>query len=289
MIGTKKPHFAFVKESIARRFQRSDKKTKKAPMSNFSKRRVFVIAVLVLSIVLFVSQYQFGRSGIYVAVILAVLTDIFLYFAVKDDIKGNFSWKIFILPTLYSLSFGLFYFLIPARLLARGVLTILFAFGLYSLYLSQNIFIIGSVRTIALLSGARIVSFVIALISFFFLTNIALTLHLFILPLLLIMAVYTYPLIYHCLWTYNLQKTATGIPVWVGLLTVCLLEVMAGLWFWPSSPTVSALFLTGFFYTLVGLSHVWLERRLFRGVLWEYVWVGVVVFFVLMLFTPWGR
>jgi hypothetical protein len=72
-------------------------------------------------------------------------------------------------------------------------------------------------------------------------------------------------------------------------MTVLLLEAAGALWFWPSSPTVIALFLTGFFYTLVGLSHVWFERRLFKGVLWEYVWVGVVVFFVLNLFTHWGQ
>ena len=68
-----------------------------------------------------------------------------------------------------------------------------------------------------------------------------------------------------------------------------MIEIAAVVWFWPSTPTVIALFLAGFFYTIVGISHVWFEKRLFRGVMWEYVWVGATVCFVLLLFTSWGK
>jgi len=76
---------------------------------------------------------------------------------------------------------------------------------------------------------------------------------------------------------------------WAGVVTLCLVELASVAWFWPSSPTVIALFLAGILYTMVGLSHVWFDKRLFRNVMWEYVWVGVIVFFVLLLFTSWGR
>jgi hypothetical protein len=144
-------------------------------------------------------------------------------------------------------------------------------------------------RTIALLSGARIVSFVITLISYFFLANIVYSLHVTIFLVILIVLIYTYCLIYASLWTYNLQKTVQSVGIWVSALTVCLVETATILWFWPSSPTVIALFLAGFFYTVVGLSHVWFERRLFKGILWEYVWVGCITFFVLILFSSWGK
>jgi hypothetical protein len=79
------------------------------------------------------------------------------------------------------------------------------------------------------------------------------------------------------------------MQTWVFALSVALVEVATLLWFWPSSPTVIALFLAGFFYTIVGLSHMWFERRLFKGILWEYVWVSCITFFVLILFTQWGK
>lgn len=274
-------------QSITQRLQ-GPKKGRKTIRFSLDKRKKFVVAVTILSGVLFVSQFQFGASGIVFPVLLSVLTNIFLWWAIKDDLKENFTLNVFILPFMYSLAFGLFYFLVPARLLSRFILTGLYAFGLYSLFLSQNIFVVGSIRTIALMSGARIVSFVVTLVSFFFLSNIVLTLHLFVVPLIAIMFIYTYLLSYQSIWTYTLQKVAQPLWLWVLALTLCIVQAAVVLWFWPSNPTVIALFLTGLFYTVVGLSHVWFERRLFRGVLWEYVWVSVVVFFVLLLFTTWG-
>ncbi len=274
--------------SLGNRLQ-GQKKGRKTIQLVLDKRQKFIIAVVSLSIVLFIAQFQFGTSGLLGPIILSLLTMLLLWWAIKGDLKGNFQISVFILPFFYSLAFGLFYFLVPTRLLSRVVLTGLYAFGLYSLFLSQNIFVVGSIRTIALLSGARIVSFVITLVSFFFLSNIIFTFHLFIFPLIIVIFIYTYLLMYQSIWSYALQKTTVSLLLWVLALTLCVVEVSVMLWFWPSNPTVIALFLTGIFYTVVGLSHVWFERRLFRGVLWEYVWVGVVVFFVLILFTSWGK
>ncbi|MBP6882581.1 MAG: hypothetical protein KBC15_03440, partial [Candidatus Levybacteria bacterium] len=105
-----------------------------------------------------------------------------------------------------------------------------------------------------------------------------------------LMVLYTFPLAYQSLWSYAPAKTPNRqLLEWAGGLTLCMIEIAAVLWFWPSTPTVIALFLAGFFYTIVGISHVWFEKRLFRGVMWEYVWVGATVCFVLLLFTSWGK
>lgn len=259
------------------------------PFFSIDKRQKFVIAIILLSLGLYLTEFQFSHSGFYIVFLLAALTNVFLFWAIHSDVKENKSYQTFILPFFYSLAFGFFYFLTPTILLSRILLIGVYAFGLYSVFLSQNILVVSSSKTIALLSGARIVSFVVTLISFFFLTNIVYTFHVTILLVVLIMLVYTYLLVYHSLWTYNLQKTVQGLPLWVSAITACVVEVATLLWFWPSSPTVIALFLTGFFYTVVGLSHVWFEKRLFKGILWEYVWVGCITFFVLILFTSWGK
>ncbi|MBI5123394.1 hypothetical protein HZA75_06070 [Candidatus Roizmanbacteria bacterium] len=253
------------------------------------KRQKFVIATIILSLSLFASEFQFSKSGFFIVFGLAILTNLFLWWATYADLKENKTYQIFILPFFYNLAFGMFYFLTPTIFLSRIILTIIYALGIYSLLLCQNIFVVGSMRTIALLSGARIVSFVITLISYFFLTNIIFTLHVSIFLVVLFVFLYTYFLIYGGLWIYNLQKTVPYMGRWVLALTVCLSETAAILWFWPSSPTVIALFLAGFFYVMVGLSHVWFERRLFKGILWEYVWVSCITFFLLILFTPWGK
>ncbi len=251
---------------------------------SIEKRKKFVIAVLLLTTGLFYTEFQFSRSDIFISLFLAVLTDLFLFWGLFQDIKDKFVYEIFILPFFYSLSFGLFCFLTP-NFIYRIVLALVYAFGLYSLYLSQNIFVVSSTRTIALLSGARIVSFVVTLVSFFLLTNVVFTLRIVVFPVLLIVMFYTYFLLYHSLWTYTLQKTTQPLALWVSVLTLCIIELTTILWFWPTRSPIISLFLTGFLYIVAGLSHIWFEKRLFKGVLWEYVWVGFVVFFILIVFS----
>lgn len=265
------------------------KKGRKSFAFSIEKRHKFVIGTVLLSLGLFFSEYQLGRNGIFIPIILSFFTVLILYWAIYRDMRENKTREAFILPFFYNLSFGLFYFLTPASFVFRLLLTAIYAFGLYSVFLSQNILAISSIRTITLLSGARIVSFVATLLSYFFITNIIFTLHTNIFIVVLLVFITSFFLIFHSLWTYTLTKATRTVVNWVLILATCLIEASALLWFWPSSPTFIALFLTGFFYAIVGLSHIWFERRLFKGILWEYVWVGCVVFFVLILFTPWGK
>ncbi len=260
-------------------------KLPKLPQIN--KRQIFIFAVFLLSLGLFITQYLFGKSGIVAVILLSILTDFFMYWALQKDFKEKFTPEVFILPFFYSLAFGLFYFLVPARFLTRIVVTLVYGFGLYSLFLSENIFVVSAIRTIALLSSARTVSFVITILSYFFLANVIFSMHLNIFLLLPLLFFFTFPLILHSVWTYDLEIKLKEAFWWAGLLSICILEVGFVLWFWPSKPTVLALFLTGFFYSTIGLTQAWFDKRLFKNVIVEYIWVAAVVFFVLVLFTSW--
>lgn len=263
----------------------------KARKLTLNKRQKFVITVLLLSFGLFLSEHLLGKSGFFVAIILSVLADILFVIVMYKDIKGIFP-QMLILPFLYTFAFSLFYFLFPGRFLTRIGWTVLYAIGLYSLYLSQNIFAVASIRTIALLSGARIVSFVIAFLSYGFLSKVVFSLDwplvssVTLKPLFLFVA--SFFLILQSIWTITLDtKSLFSHTLWSLVLSLCLLEVSVMLWFWPTTSTFIAIFLTGSFYAILGLSHAWFDRRLFRGVIWEYIWVAVSAFFILLLFTSW--
>ena len=275
--------------SLNQRFFASRRSGRRGIGFSIDKRQKIVISIIFLSLALFITEFQFTRAGIAIAVALSLFTNVFLWWVTYQDVRENKTYQIFILPFFYSLAFGLFYFLTPTIFLSRLLLAMVYAFGLYSLFLSQNILAVSSIRTIALLSGARIVSFVITLVSFFLLTNILFTFHVTIFPIILILLIMGYLLIYHSVWAYTLQQSTQILSIWVSALTVCIVESAAILWFWPSSPTIIALFLTGFLYVIVGLSHIWFEKRLFKGILWEYVWVACAVFFALLVFTSWGK
>jgi len=263
------------------------RKERRTTLIHITKRQKFIITVLILSFAFFFSERIFGQSGIVFSIALTLLTELFFLWALLRDIDETKSYQVFVLPFFYSLSFGLFYFLTPHRFITNIVVALLFAVGMYSLLLSQNIFIVASVRTIALLTGARIVSFVLTLISFFFLINVVFSLHFSAIPTSMITFLITIFLLYHTLWTYTLEKSLTSQLIWVSVLSLGIFEISLLLWFWPSTPTVIALFLTGLFYIVAGLSHVWLDRRLFRNVLWEYVWVGLVIFIIFIFSTQW--
>ncbi len=271
------------------RFKISPKSLKrKIPkLPRVNKRQIFVIAVFILSLGLFITQYLFEKSGIVAVFLLSLLSDFFMFWALDDDLSERFTPEVFILPFFYSLAFGLFYFLVPARILTRIAVTLVYGFGLYSLFLSENIFTVSAIRTIALLSSARTVSFVITILSYFFLANVVFSLHLNIFFLLPLLFMFTFPLVIHSIWTYFLEIKVREASYWAGILTGCILEVALALWFWPSRPTVIALFLTGFFYSVIGLTQAWFDKRLFRNVILEYIWVAAIVFFVLIVFTSW--
>ncbi len=258
---------------------------KKSYLFNIPKRRKFIISVIILSLILFVSEELFGKGGIYIAVILAILTDIFIFWAVRLDLKDNFSPQVFILPLFYTLSCALFYFLVPVQFLTRIGMTSLYALGLYSLLLSENIFIVSSIRTIALLSSARTVSFIITILSYFFLSNVVFSLHFNIVLTLAFIFLFSFPLILHSIWTHTLESSSASHMQWMLLITLCLVEIAFALWFWPTTPTIIALFLACIFYILVGISQMWLDKRLFKAVMWEYIWVAVIVFIVFITFS----
>jgi len=252
------------------------------------KRQKFAVGVLVLTLGLFFIERFLGKSGIYFVFMLGATTDLFLFWALKNDLSENFSPQVFILPFLYSLAFGFFYFSLPPRLLVQLFLTVLYAVGLYSAFLSENIFTVSGIRTIALLQSARTVSFVLSIFIYAFFTNTLFSAQLSFVVMLPIIFAYSLLLIIHSLWTYTLEKGLKTEVKWASVLSICLVQLAFLLWFWPSKPIVAALFLTDIFYTIVGLSHLWFEKRLFRGVLWEYIWFSAAVFVVLVLFTSWA-
>ena len=251
------------------------------------KRQKFVASVLFLSFILFLSEFFFPSFGIVVAFMIGVLADVLFFFSMYQKGVEKPHKQAYILPFLYSLAFGLFYLLAPSRILTRILMTSIYAIGLYSLYLSENIFSVASIRTIALLNGARIISFVITLVSYFFIMNTIFSLRIHVIPTGLIMFAVSFLFTLFSIWTYTLEKPFFQNWKWVIIISSCLLQLGVLLWFWPTSPTVVSLYLTSIFYILLGLTHIWFDKRLFKGVLWEYIWLTVFTFVLLLVFTTW--
>jgi len=259
------------------------------PSLNLSKRQKFVLTVLFMSIGIFISTYLSGINLIITSIFLSFLGIILLYFTLRSDISGTFYYPILILPFFFTISFSLFYPLIPARLLTRIIVVLLYAFGLYSLFLTQNIFAVSAIRTITLLRSARIVSFVLTIVVLFLLTNIIFSLRLsfFITPI--VISILTFLLNFQSLWVYSLSREFIRESFISSLLVSLALGQLAFvLNLWPVTAAIYSIFITGIFYAYSGLTHAWIEKRLFKGILWEYVWVGFLAILILVFFSNWG-
>ncbi|MDO8270273.1 MAG: hypothetical protein Q7T54_06420 [Candidatus Levybacteria bacterium] len=256
---------------------------------NLNKRQKFVLAVLILSVGVFMSEYFSGLKLLVASAVLAVATVLFLLLILRKDIKGTFFGPILILPFFFTLAFPFFYALVPERLLSRLIITIIYAFGLYSLFLTQNIFAVSGIRTINLLRSARIVAFVITLLVFYFLVNFVFSLRLPVLLTPLAILPISFFMNIQSLWTYTLDTSQVkAISLFSFIISLCILQLSYVLILWPVNASIYSLFLTGIFYTYSGLCHAWLERRLFKGILWEYVWVGFISVLFLVIFSKWG-
>jgi len=254
-----------------------------------SKRQKLVFSVFFLSSFFFFIQFLSGAEYFVSAIILAILTDLMLFFILKKDVQGTFYYPIMVLPFFYSLSFPVFYTLVPDRLISQLIITVLYAFGLYSLFLTQNIFAVSGIRTINLLRSARIVAFVLTLLVLFFLFNFAFSLRQVLLLTPALTFIISLFMNFESLWSYSLNRAQVKeIIVSSLIISFSLMQLSLALTLWPVNAAVYSLFLTGIFYTFSGLVHAWLERRLFRGILWEYIWVGFISILFLIVFSRWG-
>lgn len=253
-----------------------------------NKRQRFVLSVIILSLSFFFFEKNLTSYAIIFSALIALSTVLLFFLSTYKDIKENLSFQLFILPFFYSLSFALFYFLVPSRFLTKALITAFYSVGLYSLFLSHNIFVVASIRTIALAASARIVSFILTLVSYFFLTNVIISIDFPLIYTAVLIFFVSFFLIIHSVWTYTLEKLNLTEIIWSSLIALCLMEITLILLFWPTSPAFVSIFLTGFLYTIVGLFHIWIEKRLFKGVMWEYIWVAVIVFCVLFVSTSWN-
>lgn len=255
----------------------------------FNKRQKFVVAVLLLSAGVFFSEYFTGIKLAIIAIALAIMTVLMLLYILRQDLRGTFFGPILILPFFFTLAFPFFYALVPERLLSRIIITVIYAFGLYSLFLTQNIFAVSGIRTITLLRSARIVAFVITLLVFYFLVNFIFSLRLPVLLSPLVIFPVAFLMNVQSLWTYSLDTTQVrAISFFSFIIAISILQLSYVLILWPVNASIYAIFLTGIFYTYSGLCHAWLERRLFKGILWEYVWVGFISVLFLVIFSKWG-
>jgi len=254
-----------------------------------SKRKRFVITSLVLSLgflaMQFVSeQFRFLSIGI-----LGLLTVGLFIWSLKEGLGKNLTLLTLILPTMFTLGVGFFWFLLPSSVFARIPIVIFYGLGIYGLCLTSNIYTVSAIRTIALLRAARGVGFVLSLITSFLIFDTILSLKVDAWISTLLAAFSSIPIFLQGLWSINLEEKLGKEAVLMTLVSGLVIgEVSLSLFFWPVTVVVGSLFLTVAVYVLLGLGQAKFEGRLFVTTIREYLTVGLLVLFGMLIATRWG-
>lgn len=256
----------------------------------FSKRQQFVIVTLLLTAALAASQLFSG--SIRIDVLLALIGAAYLLsaFALRDVLAGWEYVTLLTLPTFFTGSVFLFYYLLPGRWIVRVPILVLYAIGMYAILLCENIFNIAAERNIQLLRAAHSIGLIVTLMTVYLLMDTVLSLHLPYYLHAILAFVIVFPLVLQNLWSMELTAQVTQ-SAWMGSLTITLVitELVIVLSFWPIQLIQEAVLITTVFYSLVGMTQQFLVERLFTKTIREFLFVLVVVCVLVIFTTRWGE
>ena len=262
---------------------------KKIAEYTISKRQQFVVITALLTVLLIITQLSRDEVRYDFIAGLAVATYLGSALALREDLKGVEFFTLLVLPTLFTTAVSLFYFLLPARLIIRLPIAIGYFVGMYALFLTENIYNVAASRTIQLLRAGQGVGFLISIITMFFLTDAALSVHMGPLGKTALIALIAAPLVLQALWSMELTpRFSAAVLRTAGVIILLLAQAAFVFAFWPIQPTIEALFLTTAFYTLVGMGQQHMVGRLFRKTKIEFIIVLAAIFIMVLFTTQWG-
>ena len=254
-----------------------------------SKRKKFVLTSVLLSLGFVAVQFIDNTNRFWSIVLLSISTLILFWWSLKDTLGKDMTILTLVLPFIFTIGVGLFWFLLPINIYARIPIIIVYAIGIYVLCLTMNIFTISVNKTIALLRAARGVGFVVSLVTLFLVVDAILSLkaELFITtPLIFVVSFFLFAQSY---WSVVPEREYQSQIVKLAIIAALILsELNVMIFFWPSTVAVSSLFFTMIYYVLTGLGQAYLEGRLFSNVIKDYLVVGFLVFVAIFFTTHWG-
>lgn len=219
---------------------------------------------------------------------LAVVSYVVCLWALWEGINKLKAVILLILPILFIAAVASYYFLLPAGWLTRIPVAFIFGLIFYTLLLSQNVFNVASIRTIPLYRAASTTVFILTLMTAYLLYNVLLS---FNLPFYwngLGVFLISLPLTLHIIWSIEMEGLNVLNIVYSLIISLSVAELGVVLSFWPVSKSMASLSLSTSLFITLGIATHALRDRLSRGVVWEYIGWGVIVFLIALISTSWN-
>lgn len=254
-----------------------------------TKRQKIIVASVIVTFGLLSTQLVDFNLRFRFLAGLSVLAYILSLWALWEGLDRMKAFILLILPTFFTLAVASFYFLLPIRWLTRLPVAFIFGLSFYLLLLSQNVFNVAAIRTIPLYRAASTVAFLFTLITAFFLFNVILAFNLLFLWNGILVFLVSLPLCLHILWSLEMEERLSFKTLTYSIVVSLILgELAIVLSFWPMAPIIWSITLSSSMYVLLGLATHYIKNRFSRRVMWEYLGIGLLVFFIAYLTTSWA-
>ncbi|MEK7070955.1 MAG: hypothetical protein AAB966_04050 [Patescibacteria group bacterium] len=252
------------------------------------KRIRFVISTVLLGFLMLVSTFfYFDRAWIAIPILL-IATYALTYFSILEGIERVEWLTLFTMPVLLTLSFYVFYFLFPARWLTRLPFIVLYMISIYANLLASNIFNVGVERNLQLYRAAFSVNYFYQTVISFLFFNILFSLREYFFVNAIGTGVVVFLLALQLLWTIRLNlEIKKELFLFASLISLVMFQIATLISFIPLKTTISSLFLTSSYYSFAGLTTAYLDSRLFKNTIREFIIVFLFVIGIAFLTLSW--
>ncbi|GAB4219787.1 MAG: hypothetical protein Fur009_7510 [Candidatus Microgenomates bacterium] len=264
-----------------------DKLIKKRVIKIKKRLRLIVSSLALISLLLISTFFYFDKALIFI-LILGLASYFFTYISLIEKIE-KIAWiNLFIMPVMLTISFYMFYFLFPGRWLTRLPFILIYGVSIYAVLLCSNIFNVGIEKNLQLYRAAFSINFFYQTLVSFLLFNIIFSLKDYFYVNGFLVGVVGYILSFQLFWTIKLDKKPEPIIFSFALLVAIVLGQLAIiLSFVPLLSTSISLFLSATFYSLSGIIYNYLDKKLFKETIREYVFVWVFILIITLLSLGW--
>jgi hypothetical protein len=252
------------------------------------KRYRIGISAVFMTILMFVSTFFPFEKGVLFLPVFVFAVYGATYFAVLEGIEKVEWLTLFIIPILLTISFLLFYFLFPGRWITRIPFLIVYAISLYAMLLCSNIFNVGVEKSLQLYRAAFSVNFFFHSLIMFLVFNILLSVKLDFYINFLITGIVSFVMGVQLFWSIRLKHYfEREVVLYALFFALVLAEIALVLSFVPLNTSIFALFLAASYYSLSGLIYTYLDQRLFKETVREYLIVWGLIFLMMVLSVNW--
>lgn len=256
-----------------------------------SKEKKFVFTSIVLSLGFASLNFIQDPFRFLAITILTLFTLLLFIFSLWEGLGINETLLTLILPPLFTLGVGIFWFLIPASIFAQLPIIVFYGMGIYILCRTANIFNVSAIRTIPLFRSARWIGFILTFLTAFLLYDAVISIRANIIITVIGVMVVSFFLFLQGLWVSSLEKKELKMDrvfIYSLIFAFAITQISILLYFWPVTVVVGSIFLTIGIYILLGLGQAQLEGRFFKQTVQEHLLVGLIVFIIMFLATNWG-